>query len=94
VPQPEKKFSQTSAQWYVSPCDELKNLINNQPPFVAGNTEHCVSELQKITSDLFILDCVAHCHIEFIDDPSKYSSYSQRNFNSQQEHLISIEVDK
>ena len=52
VPHPEKKFSQKSAQWYVS-YDEIKNLIDNQQPFVAENTNSC--EWPKITSDPVIL---------------------------------------
>lgn len=94
VPQSGKKFSQKSTQWYVSPCNKLKQLITNQQPFVAGNTKNYVSEWHKVTSDPSILDYIAHCHIEFIDDPSKYSTCGQTNFNSQQDQLIEIEVKK
>ena len=61
---------------------------------MAGNTANCVSEWQTITSDPEILDYVQHCHIEFIDDPSKYSIYGHRNFDSQQQSLITTEVCK
>ena len=95
APQSDKKSGQKSTHnWYVESLDKLKTLISNQSPFVAGNTANCVSEWQTITSDPEILDYVQHCHIEFIDDPSKYSIHvsGHRNFDSQQQSLITTEV--
>ena len=37
---------------------------------------------------------VLKCHIEFTDNPCKYSTYGQRYFNSQQQLVIDSEVGK
>jgi hypothetical protein len=63
-------------------------------PFRAGETQNCISEWQEITSDAEILDYVEHCHIEFIDNPCKYSTRGQRHFNTQQQQIIDTEVEK
>jgi hypothetical protein len=61
---------------------------------VAGRTTHCLFDWQQITSDPEILDYIEHCHIEFIDNPCKYSTRGQRNFNTQQQQIIDTEVEK
>ena len=95
VPQSDKKSgSKSTHMWYVSPDEEIKTLITNQPPFVAGQTGNCISEWRKITSDPEILDYVEHCHIEFVDNPCKYSINNGRSFfNVQQQLILDTEVE-
>ena len=50
--------------WYVDLLRDLRSLISNQSPFIAGNTKNFVSK----TSDPEIFDYVQHGHIEFTDD--------------------------
>ena len=94
APQSEKRSgSKPNLIWYVNECDSITTFkICNQPPFRAGNTKNCISEWVKISSDPEILDIVQHCHIDFIDDPCKYSNYGQRNFSNQQQVVIDTEV--
>jgi len=95
APQSEKRSGSKSTQyWYVNLEKDIRTLINNQPPFVAGQTKNCTLEWHKITSDPEILDYIEHCHIEFIDDPCKYSGGGQRNFSAQQRLIITTELAK
>ena len=94
APQPDKRSGSKSAHnWYV--CEnELRTFICSQLPFRAGQTKNCIFEWQKITSDPETLDYVEHCHIEFVDDPCKYSVSGQRHFNIEQQAIITTEVEK
>ncbi|CAB4034855.1 Hypothetical predicted protein [Paramuricea clavata] len=96
VPQYERKAShqKPTRNWYIDLLTNVKSLISEQPGFRAGNTKHCVSKWSEITSDPEILDNIEHCHIEFIDDPSKYSIPGNQHFNVHQHDIISKEVDK
>lgn len=95
APQSEKKSGfKPKPNWYVYECETIKTKINHQPSFKAGNTRNCISEWQKLSSDPEILDYVQHCHIEFTDNPCKYSNHGQRNFKSQQQVAIDTEVEQ
>jgi hypothetical protein len=97
VPQYERKAScnqKPTRNWYVDLLTNVKSLISAQPGFRGGNTKNCVSKWTEITSDPEILDYIEHCHIEFIDDPSKYSIPGHQHFNVHQHDIISKEVDK
>jgi len=88
-----KKQSKTTNNWYVDSSNFL-DMVNAQPPFVAGRTRQCVSEWVKLTTDPEILDIIMHCHIEFIEDPCLFSMHGQRNFDSHQTSIINDEVLK
>ena len=96
APQPDKKTGQKSTHnWYVEvDTRDSIALIDNQPPFMAGKTKYHISNWLKITTDPEIIDCIAHCHIEFIDEPCKYSFLGQQHFNTQQKMIITTEVEK
>ena len=47
----------------------ISTLIEFQRPFMAGQLQNYIANWQRITSDPFILDVVAHCHIDFEDEP-------------------------
>ena len=82
LPQAEKKSNQKSTtNWYVE-LDHIRSLIAQQPPFTAGNTRNCLHVWRQITSDSEILDSVAHCHIEFTDNPANYSLGGHRDFSA------------
>jgi hypothetical protein len=94
LPQSEKRANHKSTtNWYVE-LDTIKSLISNQPPFMAGNTKNCLKVWTQLTSDPEILDYAAHCHIEFTDDPAKYSCRGHRNFTADEHKIISKEVTK
>ena len=73
---------------------DVKSLISKQSPFTAGNTRNFVSAWNELTADPEILDYVQHCHIEFTDDPSLYSTHGHQQFSAAQRHNISVEVNK
>ena len=47
---------------------------------------------RQITSDPEILDYVAHCHIEFTDNPANYSLGGHRDLSAADKHVISTKV--
>ena len=96
APQSERKASipKLARHWYVDLLHDIRSLISNQSPFIAGNTKNFVSKWKELTSDPEILDYVRHCHIEFTEDPTLYSQHGPHQFNVEQQNNISIEVDK
>lgn len=92
APQSDQKSHPKSTKWYVQ--DDIKTLITSQSPFAAGKTKYYISQWRRITTDPEILDYVSHCHIEFIDEPCKYSRFGQQHFNVQQHACITMEVQK
>ena len=96
APQSERKASipKLARHWYVDLLHDIRSLISNQSPFIAGNTKNFVSKWKELTSDPEILDYVQHCHIEFTEDPTLYSQHGPHQFNVEQQNNISIEVDK
>ena len=63
---------------------------------MAGQLQNYVDSWQRITLDPFILDVVAHCHIDFQDEPSLCSnnSRSQYTFSTSEKIIIDNEVVK
>ena len=94
LPQPEKKSNQKSTTNWYTELDHIRSLIAQQPLFTAGNTRNYLHVWRQFTSDPEILDSVAHCHIEFTDNPANYSLGGHRDFSAADKHVISTEVTK
>ena len=63
---------------------------------MAGQLQNYVDIWQRINSDPFILDVVAHCHIDFEDEPllSSNSARPQYTFGTSERIIIDNEVEK
>ncbi len=74
----------------------ISSVIDNQPPFRAGGLKDCVHAWTEITSDPFVLDTVAHCHLEFDSLPESGISSSRPyfTFNESEQKVIDGEIDK
>ena len=76
--------------------NHLASIIDNQHPFSVGILKHCVHAWAEITSDRFILDGVAHCHIEFDVLPgfeiNKTKPYF--TFNKSEQLIVDAEIAK
>ena len=59
--------------------NRISTLIEFQRPFMAGQLQNYIANWQRLTSDPVILDVVAHCHIEFEDEPLLSSNCCIRN---------------
>ncbi|CAB4027812.1 Hypothetical predicted protein [Paramuricea clavata] len=66
------------------------------PPFKAGGLKDCVHAWTEITSDLFILDAVTHCHLEFDSLPESNVSNTRPyfTFNETEQTVIDGEIEK
>ena len=74
----------------------IESIIANQTPFKAGGLQHFLHEWKKITSDLFVLDAVTHCHIEFDWVPEALSGATRpyHSFTEAEQTVIDNEVEK
>ena len=71
------------------------SIIANQTPFKAGGLQH-FHEWKKITSDPFILDAVAHSHIEFDWEPEALSGATRphSSFTEAEQAIFDNEAEK
>ncbi len=74
----------------------ISSVIDTQTPFRAGGLKDCVHAWTEITSDPFVLDTVAHCHLEFDSLPESGISSSRPyfTFNESEQKVIDGEIDK
>ena len=65
-------------------------------PFTAGGLKDNLSSWTEITSDPFILDAVAHCHLEFdsLPTPDINNTRSHFSFNVAEQQIIDSEIEK
>ena len=72
------------------------SIIANQTPFKAGGLQHFLHKWKKITSDPFILDAVAHSHIEFDWEPEALSGATRphSSFTEAEKAIIDNEAEK
>ena len=63
---------------------------------MAGQLQNYIANWQRITSDPVILDVVAHCHIEFEDEPLLSSNIArpQCTFSTSEQIIIDNEIEK
>ena len=59
---------------------------------VAGRLKYFLSEWKLITTDPKILDMVQHCHLEFIELPSKHYNLPPIRFNTKEAKIIDDEI--
>lgn len=79
-----------------SHSSSIANIIANQRPFRAGGLQDFSHEWSKITSDPFILDTIAHYHIEFdaIPDPQISMIRSHLSFTDVEQNIVDSELTK
>ena len=63
---------------------------------MAGQLQNYIANWQRITSDPFILDVVAHCYIDFEDEPLPRSNIArpQCTFRTSEQIIIDNEIEK
>ena len=63
---------------------------------MASQLQNYIANWQRITSEPFILDVVAHCHIDFEDEPLLRSNISrpQCTFSTSEQIIIDNEIQK
>ena len=63
---------------------------------MAGQLQNYIANWQRITSDPVILDVVAHCHIEFEDEPLLSSNIArpQCTFSTSEQIIVDNEIEK
>ena len=47
----------------------IRNIVDSQAPFVAGQLKFFLNEWVKITSDPYVLQCVSSCPLQFSSEP-------------------------
>ena len=84
----------TSAE-QVSYIIKINQLLHAQAPFVAGQLQQNLNQLQQITSDPFILSCVNNCKIEFDYEPSpaRNNFTPEYKFSPPEQQTIDNEID-
>ena len=73
-----------------------QSLFSLAKPFEAGRLKQVAYEWEKLTSDLHILDCVKHCHIEFIQGETPKQKFYPRElrFTPTEKAIIDTELKK
>ena len=63
---------------------------------MAGNTKNFAENWRKLTSDPFILDCIEHAHIDFVDNVPPVQPYMVRPYkmNNVEMRIVDEEIVK
>ena len=72
----------------------MSHCSNLASPFTGGRLARFIPSWKRITSDSWVLDTVAHYHIEFDSIPFQLKAPNPINFTKKEVELIDLEIEK